>query len=165
MKLCATIRRLVRRSAGVTLVELLVALGIMTATSGLVASGIFEVLSVQRYWRDDSVATRGLRHAGSMFAGDALNAEEVNLVDGAVDAPGVVLSWVSDGGVTHRAEYLLSGTSLVRDFDGNQTTVASRVSDAGFSRAGRTLTLSLTVDSSGGQAESIQLQTLMRGVQ
>ena len=59
------------------------AVGILTLAMGLVGRGVFQVLSIQRFWRDDVVATRELRHAGSWFAGDALNAEAIDLADGA----------------------------------------------------------------------------------
>ena len=51
-----------------------VAISIITVVSALFASGVFQVLSIQRFWRDDVVATKELRRAGSTFAGDALNA-------------------------------------------------------------------------------------------
>ena len=69
--------RLLSRSSGFTLAETLVALSIMGLGMGLVGSGIFQSLVIERVWVDDVMATRDVRHAGSWLAGDAMNAQEV----------------------------------------------------------------------------------------
>jgi hypothetical protein len=75
------LRRLRTGNAGVTLVETLVALGIMGIALGLLGSGIFQSLSIEKFWLDDVVATREARHAGSWLSGDVMNAEEVCYYD------------------------------------------------------------------------------------
>ena len=72
-----TIRHILGSSRGFTLVEVLVAVSILTVVVGIFGAGMFPVLSIQRFWTDDLNATRKARHAGNWFAGDALNATDV----------------------------------------------------------------------------------------
>ena len=69
--------KLKRANSGFTLVESLVALGILTMTLGVIGGGILQSLSIERFWLDDVTATREARHSGSWLSGDVLNAEEV----------------------------------------------------------------------------------------
>ena len=71
------ISRLLSTSSGFTLAETLVALAIMGLGIGLVGSGIFQSLVIERAWVDDVIATRDIRHADSWLSKDALNAHEV----------------------------------------------------------------------------------------
>ena len=71
------VRRILKDMWGFTLVELLVSISILTVVTGIFGAGMFQVLSIQRFWTDDVKAVREVRHAGSWFAGDALNATDV----------------------------------------------------------------------------------------
>ena len=75
-------------ASGFTIAEVTVAVGILTLALALVGSSVFQSLSIERFWQDDVVATKELRHAGSWFAGDAMNAETTDLIDGAVVVQG-----------------------------------------------------------------------------
>ena len=156
---------------GFTLIEVLVALGIISLAVGLAGSGIFQVLSFERFWQDDMKATGDLRRAGSRFAGDALNAEE------AVDSLGqrlgcgpggassaVTLSWTDTTGAPHTAAYSLSGESLIRVFDGQQNKMARQVvaNSLVVSLCQRMLTLDLEVKAERNTTENIRLQTYLR---
>lgn len=147
-------RVLDRASPGFTLVELLVSLSILGMSMGLIGSGIFQAFALERTWSDDVVATREVRHATSWFAGDALNARQTDLVDGAAPVSSATLSWTGQGDVPHAATYSLSaGATLIRDFDGSPITVARNVLSAQFSREGGVLRLTLEVQASAGETE------------
>jgi hypothetical protein len=155
-------RRLARSSAGVTLVEAVVAVGILTMAVALIGTSIFQSLSIQRYWRDDVIATKEWRHAGSRFVTDLFNAETIDLVDGAAPVSAVTFTWVDGGGNPHTATYSLVGDTLIRDVDGFQITVARGVLSAGFSRNARLVTFDLEVQADLGKTESMSLQTYLR---
>ena len=131
---------------------------------GLIGTSVFQVLSIQRNWQDDRVATKDLRHTGSWFAGDALNAETV-VIAGTPEAPTVTISWVDSASVFHSSIYSLDGDTLSRNDDGIVTTVADGVVSAVFSLSGRVLTLDLTVNSGNGGTTLLTLQTYLRVLQ
>ena len=122
------------------------------------------MLSIQRNWQDDRVATKDLRHTGSWFAGDALNAETV-VISGTPEAPTVTISWVDSSDVFHSSIYSLDGDTLIRDDDGIVTPVAKSVVSADFSLSGRFLTLDLTVNSGNGGTTLMTLKTYLRVLQ
>ena len=122
------------------------------------------MLSIQRNWQDDRVATKDLRHTGSWFAGDALTAETV-VISGTPEAPTVTISWVDSSDVFHSSIYSLDGDTLIRDDDGIVTPVAKSVVSADFSLSGRVLTLDLTVNSGNGGTTLMTLKTYLRVLQ
>ncbi|MFQ6027849.1 MAG: type II secretion system protein [Dehalococcoidia bacterium] len=154
-----------RDSRGFTLVEMVVALGILTLTFTMAGGSIFQALSIQRFWQEDAVATMESRHAGSWFSGDALFAETTSLVDGAVPVNNVTLNWTDGLGVSHTAVYAVSGSNLTRTIDGVQTILSDRVVSVGFSLSGQTLTLDIEVQADRGGTESSSLAAYLRMLQ
>ncbi len=154
--------RLLSTSSGFTLAETLVALSIMGLGLGLVGSGIFQSLVIERVWVDDVIATRDIRHADSWLSEDALNAHEV--CDPATDTkltpgggavssirvvwyeftdPGDLPATYCDGTLSasftrHETTYVVVGTELQRIIVTDGLTIAQnsltrRVVSAGFS--------------------------------
>ena len=175
MGMISNIKESLADSSGFTLVETLVAIGILTFAVSVIGSGMFQVLNFQRYWQDDVVATKELRHAGSWFAGDALNAED------ALDAGGVTqltcdpepaveqvtLEWTDKDGINqHVATYSLSGAELIRNYDGVLNTLARPVvaGSLNFSLCGNLLTLKMQVEADRDAIEEITLQTYLRSL-
>tara|TARA_B100000315_G_scaffold245244_1_gene270906 strand:- start:4281 stop:4835 length:555 start_codon:yes stop_codon:yes gene_type:complete len=176
-----SLRRTLASSSGFTLVEVLLAVSIITVAVGVVGGGIFQVTILQRSWAEDTVATRDLRHTGSLFAKDALNAAD------ALDAPGgsrlsedcadppaspagaVTLTWTDTGGVSRQAAYSATGGVLSRQDEGSNTSVivSSGVVDGSvkFSLRGSLLTLELQVDAEDGNTETLTLRTFLRKLQ
>ena len=159
-------RVLDRASPGFTLAELLVSLSILGISMGLIGSGIFQAFGLERTWSDDIVATREVRHATSWFAGDALNAQQADLVDGEAPVSSATLSWTGQGEISHAVTYSLSPEeTLIRDFDGSKTTVARRVLSAQFSREGSILKLTLEVQATAGETELKSVDVFGRTLQ
>ncbi len=153
---------LVGSSRGFTLAELLVSVAILGVGMGLIGGGLYQALGIWRFWSDDVIATKEVRHVTSWFAGDAMNAESTDLVDGDPPSSSVILTWTDGDDATHTATYNLSGSNLMRDLDGAQITLARRVVSVGFSLSGKVLTLDLEVEAERGGTESISLQTYLR---
>ncbi|MCH8106769.1 MAG: hypothetical protein IIB30_00280 [Chloroflexi bacterium] len=158
---------------GFTLIELVIAVGLLTMATGMIGGALFQVHSIQRYWRDGAVATMELRHAGSRFAGDALKAENVldgpppagtNLSCNPTSPANSVTLILSDGSGSHVVTYLVTGDTLNRDYDGLTTVVAREVvsGSVGFSLCNNDLKFDLAVDADRGTTESISLTTHIR---
>ena len=163
---------------GFTLLEVLLAVSITSLAVGVVGAGIFQVTSVRKFWVDDQVATRDLRHAGTLFAGDALNAEDAldgpggaRLVADCADPPSttasaVTLTWTGAGGGALRATYSASSGTLTReDQDGTETgIIPSGVVDGSvaFTLCGNLLTLELEVEAEKDATETMRLRTYLR---
>lgn len=150
--------------AGVSLLETMVALGILSLAMTMIGTGIFQVLSIQRYWQDQRVATRDLRHAGSWFAGDALNAQSVS-IGGNPAGSSVTITWTNSSDVTHVVVYSLSDSDLIRDLDGVTNTIAEKVVSVNWSLDGNVLTMTLETEADAGSTETITLQTYLRVLQ
>ena len=168
------LRRSLAGSAGFTLIEVVVAVGIISLAVGMIGGGLFNVHSIQGFWRDNVVATYEVRRATSRFAEDALQAEnvidpeqtgEVRLACNPGSPPSSVnLTWTDTGGVSHTTIYSVSAEELVRVHDGITLTVARQVaaSSVSFSLCGSLLTFNLGIKSGKGATESMRTQTYLR---
>lgn len=156
-------------SQGFTLMEVLVALGILSLAIGLAGSGLFQVFSFQTSYQDKTVATKDLRHAGSWFSGDALNAQAVadeneDPLDCLAASDSVTLSWTGNDGAFHSSTYQVSGDSFKRVYDGRVNTLADHVvtNSVGFLHCGNLLTLELEVEADSGKTNKTVLWTYLR---
>ena len=147
-------KRILDSSSGFTLVEVSVAVAILSLGVGLIGNTVFQVLSIQRFWEDEKVATKETRHAASWFAGDALKATATDLTPGAAPVNQVTLT-LESGTVT----YSQSGDTLVRQEGSDQNIVASEVVSTGFSLSpdGEALTFITEVEAARGGMEVLTL--------
>ena len=162
------LRRTLASSSGFTLLEVLLAVSILSVAVGVVGGAIFQVNALRRSWAQDAVATRDLRHAGGLFTKDALNAQNVLDSQGqalACDPPAdsVTLVFIKADG-THTASYSLSQDTLVREFDGTETPIFSRVvpDSVSFTLCSNLLTFNMTVEAEDDNTESTTLRTYLR---
>ena len=171
-----SLKRSLAGSAGLTLIEVVVAVGITSLAVGMIGAGLFRVHSIQGFWRDDVVATKELRRAGSILAGDALSAQNVldsppptGTLLGCVPAsPASTVTFIlNDTAGVHTVTYSVTGEDLVRTYDGAPRTVARGVASAsvGFSLCNNLLTFDLAVKSDRNSTESLNLQTQVRNLE
>ena len=149
-------------SRGFTLVESLVAIGILTI---VMSSGLYRAMGTQRGVVDDGLAINELRKGLGWIGEDVKMASSTNVIDGGSTLPTLVLSWTDEfGGAsqTHTITYSLNGDWLVRDYDGSSHTVARRVNSAEFFRNGQVVTAQFGVDAGAGTIRTLSVETLMR---
>ena len=158
----ATLKARLQKSSGFTLVEVLVVTAMATTTIGMIGGAIFQSLSTHKAWRGEVVAVKELRHAESWFARDALNAEAIDLGSGSQPADFVELRWTDGEDVEHLSVYSVSGSSLLRTFDGVSLAVARRVVSVGFSLSGTLLVFDLEVATADGGTISATTRTFPR---
>ena len=133
---------------GLTLVELLLALGISALITGTLSTAIHQFIRVSERGNDSLRALHDVQNAGFRLTLDGERAEGTNLVDGAPSAQSMTLRWTS-GGQAHTSTYSLSDTALKRDHNGTVTTVARHVASAQFSLAGRVITATMNSTPAG----------------
>ena len=92
---------------------------------------------------DQLKAVQDVQNAAYWLTLDGERGEATNLVDGALPAASMAVSWTS-AGQPHTSTYSLSGTELKRNDNGTVTTVARHVSAVEFSIAGRLITVTMT---------------------
>ena len=160
--------RILSEQSGFTLVEILVAVGILTVIAGIMVTSTAQIYRFQRTWAPDILATRDVRGAGSYFAGDALNTETTTLTDLAFDNSSTTLHWSDISNVGHRAKYYLSGAAepykLMREYDGAAIQLTDKVVSVKFSRSGKTITFDLVVQA-GDSTASTTITTFLRNSQ
>lgn len=168
------VRHILGSSGGFTLIELLVSISILTVVVGIFGAGMFQVLSIQRFWTDDVKAVREVRHAGSWFSGDALNATDVLDAGGVTRltcAPNpsvqqITMTWTDASGAPHNVVYSVTGDELQRDFDSNGSPLimASRVvaNSISFTLCGNTLRLNVDVLADRDTTDKLDLITYVR---
>lgn len=150
---------------GVTLVETIVALGILTAALSLVGTPMVGALRQGDSWRQDIIATVTLQRAGTWLSKDTINAETTSLTDGGAPVDNVAFDWHDLDGTPHTAIYALNGTNLERTCDGLSLIVARNVTAVGFSQASNVLTFSLSVMGGSGNEESKTTTYYLRSLQ
>ena len=173
-----TMKRKLADSSGFTLIEVLLAVSIVSLAVGLVGAGIFQVTNVRRFWADDALATKDLRHAGSWFAGDALNADKALTAPGgsslsedcttppANPVSAVTLTWTDTDNIARQATYSATSGALTRSNEsGDQTSIINTrvvANSVKFSLCNSLLTLELKVDADRGGTETMNLKTYLR---
>ena len=159
-------KRIACDATGLTLIEAMIAITVLAAVTAMFAVAVFQILSIQRTWRAEVLAIRDLRHAGSWFAGDALNAATTTLVDGAASTTSVTLNWTDVANTTYSITYSLSGSAapykLLRESGGSSLQMSDKVVDVGFSISGNVVTFDLTVEGAGDETRTKSLDTYLR---
>ena len=163
MRTIQVLKNMFRNSSGFTLLETTVALGILSLGTGLIGTSVFQVLSIERYWEKDRVATKDLRHIGSWFAGDALRAQTVT-IGGSPAGSEVTITWNDSLDNDHTAAYSLSGDTLIRTKDGTIQTLSDGVVSVDFSLSDQVLLLTMEVNAGRGTTETKSWQTYLRGL-
>ena len=178
LNILRAIKATLANSSGFTLMEVLLAVSIISLAVGLVGTGIFQVTNVRRFWADDALATKDLRHSGSWFAGDALNAEKALTGPGGSSLPedcstppaspvsAVTLTWTDTDGVARLATYSTAAGALTRQNEGGDQTsiIIEGVVDNSvkISLCKSMLTLELKVEADRQGTEAMNLKTYLR---
>lgn len=154
-----------RDELGVTLVETLVGVGVLTLMTSTIGISLFQSVLTDQRVVDDGLAINELRKGLAWFAGDVKMASSADLVDGGAPAPAIAIAWTDQfegAGTPHSASYTLVNDTLVRTYDGVSHVVARRVVTASFSRSGRAIVAQFQVDGEPGQTRTLSVRTLMR---
>jgi len=145
------------KQKGFTLVEILVVMGV----GSMILMGA--LLSVQQVlWGTDRSnsqveALTDINQAALRIKRDLMMTQETDLNDGGtVPQSSVTLSWTDCTGFgsenqtrSHSSSYTLSGTDLLRNYDGTESIVGRQITSLGFTQDGRVISVVITATGSG----------------
>lgn len=131
---------------GMTLLELTAAMAIAAIIVLGVVSLIYSEARGTAVARTSVTAGHEISYAARWLSQDGWMAESTNLVDGADPVDHLTLNWIERlefADIPHCCSYYLSGTQLLRDYDGTVQTVAGKISNLEFSQVGSLITVSI----------------------
>jgi len=142
------------KQKGFTLIEIMavMAVGGMIMTVALLS--IYQVVWGSARTNDQVAALTDVNYASLWIKKDLQMAQYTDLTEG-VPQSSVVLSWIDntgwagDNATHHSANYILSGTELVRTYDGTPRVVGRYISSIEFTQEGRVITCSITATGPG----------------
>ena len=124
---------------GMTLVEVVIATAIAAVISAALGIVIYNMTTTTERSNNITRTVNDVNNAVYWISRDARMAGSTDLTEGDPAASEVLLSWVDGGGNGHSSHYSLSGTELVRDYDGSTMTVARFIASIEFTVSGDSL--------------------------
>ncbi|MDD5082134.1 MAG: type II secretion system protein [Dehalococcoidales bacterium] len=140
------------KEKGYTLLELLLVISITGVIVAVIGASIVQIMQGKRVdISQQATALTDIDSATQWLVRDLALAQTTSLVDGAQPTSNVTVSWIDttawaldEGTTDHEASYRISGTQLLRDYDGEETIVGRYMNNISFSLAGDTFTVTLT---------------------
>jgi prepilin-type N-terminal cleavage/methylation domain-containing protein len=155
---------------GFTLIEILavMAVGGMVMTVALLS--IYQIVWGTERTNDQVSALTDANYAALWLRYDLQMAQTTNLTDGDPNPKGSVqLNWIDSTGwptenesSVHSSIYTLSGTNLVRTYDGEARIIGRYISSIGFTRSGNVITCNLTATGPGIPERTENLELSIR---
>ncbi len=153
---------LLKQQRGFTLVEILLALGITAMITGVMGTAIFQIFDRSASGQDTLRALSDIQNAGQWIYLDGEKAESSDHINNAPPVNTMTLSWSTEG-TPHTAIYALTGTALVRNHNGVETTVARYLSGAEFSISDDLIAIKLTSSpGNGGVSKEVDYNVWVR---
>jgi len=145
------------KQKGFTLIELLVVIAITGVIVTVVGASIVLIMRGGPQMTEKSAAIADIDNVAHWLVRDLILAQKVidprngePLLEG-ITTENIIMNWSDltawagdEGSVEHSASYTLSGTQLLRDYDGEETIVGRHITNAGFSIEGKMFTVTLT---------------------
>jgi len=128
-----------KRQAGMTMVELIVAVAVTGVIVTFLGTAIYQITTVSEYGNNRLTALHELQNAAHWFNQDSQGAREAT-------GGGQLILTLSDNSTV---SYSLVGTELRRASGGPQMTLARNITLANFSINNRIVTMSLTSSPAG----------------
>ena len=151
------------KQRGVTLIDLMVSLAILGTTMAVIFPATYQTVRGTGRLNENAVAVSDIELVSHWVTRDLVQGEATDLVDTAAPVPQVTVTWqdltnwaVTEGTESHTLIYCYNATSttppcdaavtkeLRRDYDGQVTNIGRYLTDVGFSRSGRVVTMTVT---------------------
>ena len=139
------------KQKGFTLIELLVVIAITGVIVLVVGSAIAQIIRGGPQITEESSAMADVDNAAHWLTRDLILAQTTSLIEGVPPTSAMTMNWSDltawagdEGSVEHSAIYSLSGTQLLRNYDGEETIVGRHIINVGFSIDGKMFNVTLT---------------------
>ena len=151
------------KQQGMTLLEILIALGISGVIVGGLAASIYMIMSVTGQGNAEITLLRDIQSASHWISNDARMAKGATLTGGN-PASGVILVWDDIEGNPHSSSYTYSEKELIRSYGGTSSAIAWNVSSVEFSLTDNVLTYTITSETEGRwvKSEAVTGHTTLR---
>jgi len=168
------VRERLQKESGMTLAEVIVAVGILTIIMSTIGLSISLALKTQSTISGDGRAINELRNGMTWFGEDGKMAQGTDLIDGgavvqcAEGVPCAAFTWTdeyNDLGTAHSLTYTLVGGTLMREYNSNAHAVVRKVAAASFARSGKTVTAQLEVHAGAGTTRVLSMEVFMELLQ
>ena len=160
------------RQKGFTLVEILVVMGVGSVILMGALLSIQQVLVGTDRSNSQVVALTDVNQATLRIKRDLIMTQETDLTDGdPVPQSSVILSWTDytsfgseNESRSHSSSYTLSGTDLLRNYDGTVSIAGRQITSIGFTQDGRVINVVITATGSGAaqRNETLKFRVYLR---
>ena len=154
-----------RGQKGVSLIEMLVVVALMGTVVSISGTALFQSLKHGTHQQGVIASAHSVQNAADWVVQDSQMAQASDLVDGAAPVSSMTLSWTDwsqDDGVPHSVTYNLSGTELLRTYDGQTLAVGHYVTSVGFSLSGQALFVTITSEGRTGVSDTKTYRVYLR---
>jgi len=152
------------RQKGFTLIEILVVMGVGSVILMAALLSVQQVMVGTDRSNSQVVALADINQAVLRIKRDLIMTQETDLTDG-VPQSSVTLSWTdytSFGSEnqtrSHSSSYTLSGTDLLRNYDGTVSIAGRQITSLGFTQDGRIISVVITATGPGASQRSKTLK-------
>ena len=144
------------KQKGFTLIEILVVMAVGGMVMAVALLTIYQIVWGTERSNDQVVTLTDANYAAMWLKWDLQMAQNTNLVDwDPVPKSSVSLNWIDNTGFAaegernHSSNYTLSGTELLRNYDGTTKIVGRHISSISFIQNGSVVTCNLTATGPG----------------
>jgi len=154
------------RQKGFTLIEILVVMGVGSVILMAALLSVQQVIVGTDRSNSQVVALTDINQASLRIKRDLIMTQETDLTDGnPVPQSSVTLSWTdytSFGSEnqtrSHSSSYTLSGTDLLRNYDGTVSIAGRQITSLGFTQDGRIISVVITATGPGASQRNETLK-------
>ena len=135
------------KQKGMSLIELLVALGITSILSLAVLGVIYHEFNGTAAAKSNVTSAHEIENAARLISKDCTMAENTNLSDGIPETNNLTLNWINRyefTNILHQSRYYIDEMKLYREYDGLVSMVADNIHHISFLQESQTITISIS---------------------
>ena len=157
---------MIRSQRGNSTVEVLIGVAILGLLTPVIGSLIHQGLTTPIKTVRALQASAGTGGTFLWLSRDITQAQDSNLADGGAEVSSATFTWTDYYGsaqtTSHSLAYSLSGTNLQRTLDGGTSTIGRNITSLSFTRAGSSVSVSVTASPVSGVTDTKSIKLYLR---